>query len=342
MIVSLLTNCKLVRTPPTVSKNAEVASFRKGSSKSDSSSLHSMMFEDNLGEDGLSAQSSYTIDINDSSYIDNLALHATMFDNEISVGEDTLKKVYTQLIGALNDVKIQKSTNSTLSTKWDGKPQNTFIGQVKASAVVVKSDDIDFFDWSLNNSCAYFWSCDDIEKCPMLKIAIERAIKKSPCYDLAGNLFNVDHGMRKHQFVGFLSSYTKFNFLTLFHLHSFITFYVDSDSNTVVTCSLTTKHHILSNMQDRLMQLLQLMHFWKTESFVVSLMNKVIYSNVKINQDSIDGYVGLGFDMNTFNGDGSDDVYTIGISMPICMVQYCDSFSWSKYAIAYSQVFFQE
>jgi hypothetical protein len=214
---------------------------------------------------------------------------------------------------------------------WDGKSQNTFIGQVKASAVVVESDDIDFFDWSLNNSCAYFWLCDDIEKCPMLKVAFERAIKKSPHYDLAGNLFNVDHGRRKHQFVGFISSYTRFNVLTLFHLCSFVTFYTDSDSSTVVTCSLTTRHHILSNMQDCLMQLLQLMQFWKTESFVVNLMNKVIGSNVKINQDSIDGYVGLGFDMNTFNGDGSDDVYTIGISMPIRMVRYRDSFSWSKY-----------
>jgi hypothetical protein len=70
---------------------------------------------------------------------------------------------------------------------------------------------------------------------------------------------------------------------------------------------------------------------WKTESFAVSLRNKVIVSDVKINQDSIDGYVGLGFDMSTFNEDGSGDVYTIGISMPIRMVQYCDSFSWSKY-----------
>jgi hypothetical protein len=60
-------------------------------------------------------------------------------------------------------------------------------------------------------------------------------------------------------------------------------------------------------------------------------MNKVIGSNVKINQDSIDGYVGLGFDISNFNEDGSDDMYTIGISMPIHMVQYCDSFSWSKY-----------
>ncbi len=42
-----------------------------------------MMFEDNVGEDGLSAQSSYTIDINDSNYIDNLAPDPTMIDNEV-------------------------------------------------------------------------------------------------------------------------------------------------------------------------------------------------------------------------------------------------------------------
>ncbi len=62
--------------------------------KGDSSSLHSIMFEDNVGEDGLFAQPSYTIDINDSNFIDNLAPHPTMFDNEVPLGEDTFKKVY--------------------------------------------------------------------------------------------------------------------------------------------------------------------------------------------------------------------------------------------------------
>ncbi len=79
------------------------------------------------------------------------------------------------------------------------------------------------------------------------------------------------------------------------------------------------------------MQLLQLMQFWKTEYFAVSLTNKVIGSEVKINQDSIHGYMRMGFDLSNFNEDGSSDVYSIGISMPICMVQYRDSFSWSKY-----------
>ncbi len=173
LIISLLTNRKLVRTPRTVTVNAEVASWWKGNMKSDSSSLPSIMLEDNVGEDGLSAWSSYTIVINDSTYIDNLAPDPTMFDNEVPLGMGYLKKVYTQMISALNDVRVQKSTNSTLSALWDGKSQNTYIGQVKASSVVVKCDDIEFFDWSLHNSCTYFWSCDDIGKCPMLKVAIE-------------------------------------------------------------------------------------------------------------------------------------------------------------------------
>jgi hypothetical protein len=62
------------------------------------------------------------------------------------------------------------------------------------------------------------------------------------------------------------------------------------------------------------------MQFWKIESFSVSLTNKIIGSDVIINQDSIDGYEGLGFDMSTFNQDELGDLFTIGISMPICMV----------------------
>ena len=85
-------------------------------------------------------------------------------------------------------------------------------------------------------------------------------------------------------------------------------------------------------MQDSLIQLLQLMQYWKTESFSLSLTNTVIGSDVKINQHSIHGYMGLGFDISNFNDDGSGDVYTFCTSMPICMVQYRDSFTWSKYS----------
>jgi hypothetical protein len=67
-----------------------------------------MMFEDNVGEDGLSAQSFDIIDINDSNYIENLAPDPAMLDNEVVLEHDTLQKVYTKLVGALNEVQIQQ------------------------------------------------------------------------------------------------------------------------------------------------------------------------------------------------------------------------------------------
>ncbi len=85
-------------------------------------------------------------------------------------------------------------------------------------------------------------------------------------------------------------------------------------------------------MQDWFLQLLQLMQFWKTESFSLKLTNTVLGSDVKINQKSINRFMGLGFDMSHFNEDGSDDVYTFGTCKPIRMVQYKDSFTWSKYS----------
>ncbi len=124
------------------------------------------------------------------------------------------------MIEALNEVQIQKNTGSTLSVLWNRKSHNTCIGQVKVKSVVVEYDYIDFFDWSLNNSSAYFWSCDDILKCSVLKLAIERALEKLPHYALAHKIFNEDHGITKYQFVGFVSSYSEKNVLTAFHLES--------------------------------------------------------------------------------------------------------------------------
>jgi hypothetical protein len=45
------------------------------------------------------------------------------------------------------------------------------------------------------------------------------------------------------------------------------------------------------------------------ESFAVSLTNKVVGSDVIINQNSIDWYEGLGSDISTFNEDGLGFVY---------------------------------
>ena len=41
-------------------------------------------------------------------------------------------------------------------------------------------DDIELLDWAGNNKFARFWYCRDLRNCSILKIAIEKAIHKSP------------------------------------------------------------------------------------------------------------------------------------------------------------------
>ncbi len=64
----------------------------------------------------------------------------------------TLVQMYTQFTCALNDVRVQISSNSTLFAVWQGRFVNTLIAQVMAEGVVINSDDIEFHDWSQNNS----------------------------------------------------------------------------------------------------------------------------------------------------------------------------------------------
>jgi hypothetical protein len=79
------------------------------------------------------------------------------------------------------------------------------------------------------------------------------------------------------------------------------------------------------------MQLLQLIQYGMTQSFSVLLTNKIICSDVIVNHDSLGDYEGLDFNISSFSQNGLDDLFTIGTSKPVSIVQYWDSFSWAKY-----------
>ncbi len=97
-----------------------------------------------------------------------------MFDSKVPLRNENLKKVYSQLIIALNYVRVQKLIKSTLSAILNEKSVDTYNAQVKAKDDITNSDDIKFYDWSIHYSYVHFWSCDNTEKYPMLKLAIEK------------------------------------------------------------------------------------------------------------------------------------------------------------------------
>ncbi len=116
LIVDIIMSRKMSITSTTISLNADVASWNK-SNKSISSS---MVLESNVGEDGLSAQSTHGVNIEDKNEIELLLPHAEMFGNEVYLEKKTLVWMYTQFTCALNDVHVQISSNSTLFVVWQG------------------------------------------------------------------------------------------------------------------------------------------------------------------------------------------------------------------------------
>jgi hypothetical protein len=64
------------------------------------------------------------------------------------------------------------------------------------------------------------------------------------------------------------------------------------------------------------------------EFFSVTMSTKVIGSDLTISQDSLDGFLALGFDKSQFNEDGRG--FALSTMHPIFIVQYHDSYTWAK------------
>ena len=61
------------------------------------------------------------------------------------------------------------------------------------------------------------------------------------------------------------------------------------------------KRHILSNMHDQLMKLVQLMKYKTTQSFSMLLTNEVIGSEINVTADHLRGLDAFGVDTSLFN-----------------------------------------
>jgi hypothetical protein len=137
--------------------------------------------------------------------------------------------------------------------------------------------------------------------------------------------------MKKNHFVGFVSSHKKGTLLTSFHIHSFVMFHTDLQVNTIVTCILTSRNHMMSNMQDQLLQLMQLIQYCNVSSFSTLIINKFIGEVFCLGQTSINGYEAMAFDVTQLTQDEEQRLFTIETDMPISMLVYGDSFQWAKY-----------
>ncbi len=78
--------------------------------------------------------------------------------------------------------------------------------------------------------------------------------------------------------------------LVSFHIHSFAVFYTEEGPATIVTCLLTARNHILLNMQDQILQIMQLIQYRISNLFSILITNNFIGEEVTFDVNSVCGY----------------------------------------------------
>jgi hypothetical protein len=84
-------------------------------------------------------------------------------------------------------------------------------------------------------------------------------------------------------------------------------------------------------MQDRLLQIMQLIQYPHVSSFSSVIIDEFIGGDFYLSQHSMDGYKAMGFDVTQLNKDEEQSVFTIKTNMPIPVLVYGDAYQWAKY-----------
>ena len=141
----------------------------------------SHVHDDNVGEDSLSSQSTYSQDIDNEEYIRNLCPSVSYLESTSVTDVLEIQELYDFLFKAVRDIRVKRMNKNFLITIDESRtivPTN--INQLIASSVVNRYDDVEFYDWAHANTSHSIWHCDDILQSPYLEDAIMKAIKKSP------------------------------------------------------------------------------------------------------------------------------------------------------------------
>jgi hypothetical protein len=229
-----------------VKENQTVASWTK--SKPVLQNLLPKLQDDNVGEDSLSSQLIFDQDMNSDEYRNSIVPLEHFLTIE---SHANLQEIYTVLCKSVHDVRIKLATNDTIFGIDENQSViDTTIAENHATSAVTNIDDIEFWDWAGRTRSHSLWYCNNISRSSMLKIAVEKALRKS-CHDnmVSTEIFE-GITISKIQFMGFVSQHTKQGYLSSFHSISFVLFRTDVySSSTVVVRTLTTRNHIQSNMQ---------------------------------------------------------------------------------------------
>jgi hypothetical protein len=98
-----------------------------------------LVFENNVGEDGLSTQSTYKVKIDCPHYKEAIAPNPKVL-NDLTPSKKQLEKLYGGIMKEVNELRLQIDSKKTLSCiDCQGNSFNTNIANVQAQKVVFAS-----------------------------------------------------------------------------------------------------------------------------------------------------------------------------------------------------------
>ncbi len=213
--------------------------------KSSFLSLPPLTQESNVGDDGLTLQSTYDVNINDDEYLASLCADPYLLVASMPP-DDQLKKHYTKLLEGLTLIKQIISQGNTLSAvRRRGELMDLRIADISPKDVMLQIDDAEFQDWCASNPYSQFWHCSQVNNSAILKLAIKNTIQRSHHPHLESIFDELDDIQPK--FVGFVTAQIHDKVVKGFHMHSLALYYMQNIMLTskptktkVVICVLTS------------------------------------------------------------------------------------------------------
>jgi hypothetical protein len=117
--------------------------------------------------------------------------------------------------------------------------------------------------------------------------------------------------------------------LVSFHIHCFALFHTEEGPSTIVTCLLTARNHILSNMQGRILQIILLIQYRISHLFSIFVTNNFIGEEVTLDESSVCGNKMMG--LKTLSEDEESNIFSLRLEFPIPFSVFGDLCSWAKY-----------
>jgi hypothetical protein len=134
------------------------------------------------------------------------------------------------------------------------KSFNTNIAKVQAQNVICwPLDDVELVDWTTTNKFARLWFCENIHYSSILKLAIKKAIQKSPNWNLSSKLFEDDSNNEKISLLGLCLHTNPGTLLTSFHNHRLLF--------SILICRRTQLWHASLHHRNTLCQICRIDYF---------------------------------------------------------------------------------